>query len=415
MVLIARLLALLLASLLASSPTLAQAPSSASSGLSGSPPAIQAGQVPDPVAKPVKATLEGARAELEQQEAALRRPNLSATDLQDLRARIEPVAERLRDTIAELTPLHDAAKARLDQLGAKPKEGSPPEGPEVSRDRAERATTLAAFDDSQRLARTLLLQSEQLTAQISDRRRSAFTSALFERSYSIVSPDLWVSIARSLPRDLRAFRLVVDDAVGRIETRTSPGTLTILGLVLGVAIALHIARRQIAPRLARRSQRITEVSQGRRVLAALAILAVEFGPAAAGSFVVYQVVVALDLVPPRLYAVLSAILGGVAFVAFLRAGLHALLAPGRQAWRLVGTGGAAAARTTSFVVAFGAIVATGKVLDALGQAIAAALPLSVATRAVIAALAVSSLAELLRRFANETAPDEQCLDRKSVV
>jgi small-conductance mechanosensitive channel len=318
----------------------------------------------------VRAGLDAARAELAQAEAALRRRNLSQADLQDLRARVDPVAERLREVVAEIAPRVDAAKELLEQLGPKSKEGAA-EGADVARDRADREAAVARLDDTQRVARALLAEAEQLTTRISDRRRTAFANALLERSYSLVSPELWGAAAASLPRDLKALQVVGQDAVSRFQGRASPATLTLLGLALGTAIAFHIARRHLAPRLLRRSPGATDVNRRRRVRSALGVLVFEAGPAIAGSFVIYQVLRLADLLPGRLYPVLAAVVAGLAFVAFLRAAADAILAPDRPAWRLVEMSDAAARWTATFAIAFGATVAVGKVLDAINQAIAA--------------------------------------------
>jgi small-conductance mechanosensitive channel len=403
---------------------LAVAHPAAAQGVSGPSPATPTSQ--DPAATPppqqeqvgegaaasplerVQARLDAARAELTQGQAALRRRNLSQTELQDLRARVDPVMEGLREIVADIGPRVDAAKNLLEQLGPKPKDGAA-EGVDVARDRAEREAAVARLDDTQRVARALLAQAEQLTTQISDRRRTAFASALFERSYSLVSPDLWVSAATSIPRDLKALQIVVQDAASRFQGRSSPATLTLLGLAIGAAVAFHIARRHIAPRLVRRSAGATEVNKRRKVRTALGILLFEAAPAAGGSFVVYQLLLLADLFPGRLYPVLAALLGGLAFIAFARGATDAILAPDRPAWRLAPMSDGPAGWTATFAVAFATTIITGKVLEALNQTIAAGLPLTIATRAVVVFVAAGLLAELLRRFAVRVETDDSCL------
>ena len=357
----------------------------------------------------VRAVLDAARAEIDQAEAAVRRPSLGSDELQALRGRLDPITERLREAIGEIEPKLEAARARLEQLGPKPKAEAPPEGPEVARDRAGRDAAVGEFDETQRLARALLLQAEQLTSQISDRRRASFTTALFQRSYSVVSPDLWLGAAQAFSRDLRALTIVGGDALSRIHDRSSPWVLTLLALSLGVGTALHIARRNLAPRLVRRDPSAVEVSPRKKLLAALGVLLVETLPAAAGSVLIYQTLVLLDLLSFRLLPVAATVLGGLVFLAFAQGLVNALFAPGRPAWRIVSVSEAAASWTMSFVVAFGAIVAVGKVLDALNGAIAAGLPIAIAVRAVVAVAAALTLAELLRRLAATETQDETCL------
>jgi small-conductance mechanosensitive channel len=372
------------------------------------PPAPQVTLPITPQARAIAATLDTARAELDQQEAALRRPSLSPDALQELRQRIDPITERLREAVDQIGPELAAAKARLEQLGPKPKDGAA-EGAEVARDRAEREAAAGALDESQRLARSLLLQSEQLTSQISERRRTAFTSALFARSYGLLSPELWVSTASSFPRDTRALRVVLQDWFDRFEGRSSPGTLLLLGLAIGIAVALHIARKNLAPRIVRRDPTRVNVTPRRVRLAALGVLLVESLPAVTGSFVVYQALILTDVLPARIAPVVSAILGGIAFVIFVGALIDAILAPNRTGWRLISTSEEAASRFKSFLVAFTAILMVGKVLDAINQAVSASLPLSIATRALVGTVAALVLAEMLRRFSDSPAEDEACL------
>ena len=357
----------------------------------------------------LRSSLDTARLQLEQQESALGRASLSADDLQNLRARLDPVSDRLRDTLAEIGPQLDAAKARLDQLGPKPKDGAPAEGSDVARDRAEREAALAEYDETQRLSRALLLQAEQLAGQISDRRRAAFATALLERSYGLLSPDLWMALARTFPHDLRALSTVARDAASRVGGRASPATLTLVGLAVGAAIAFHIARRHLAPRMVRRARAAVEVNGRRKLLAALAVLLFEALPVAAGTFVIYGLLSAADLLPARLMPVLAALLSGLAFVAFVRAALDATVASDRPAWRLVAVSDSAAGWLTVFAVTFAAVVASGKMLDALNGVIAAGLPLAVASRAVVALLAALTLAELLRRLAAAEPEGDDCL------
>ncbi|HEY0352401.1 MAG TPA: DUF3772 domain-containing protein, partial [Enterovirga sp.] len=378
-----------------------QAPASQGQPATASPNPASA----TPEARAISTALETARAELDQQEAALRRPTLSDDELQALRQRIDPIGERLRQIVAEIGPKVDAAKARLDQLGPKPKDT--PEGPEVARDRAEREAAVTALDENQRLARTLLLQSEQLTTQISDRRRSAFTGALFARSYGLLSPDLWSGTVSAFPRDLRALRVVAQDWWDRLEGRSSPGTLTLLGLALGIALALHIARRHLAPRIVRRDPRRVEVSRRRCLLAALGVLCVEALPAAAGSFIVYQALSLTDVMPPRLTPAVAALLVGIAFVAFVRGLIDALMAPERPTWRILAISDKAAARSRNFLIAYAIALMIGRVLDALNQAIAASLPLSIASRTLVASVAALVLAEMLRRFGDNPAEESE--------
>ena len=64
-----------------------------------------------------------------------------------------------------------------------------------------------------RRAKLLSLQIEQTGTSIVSRRRAMFVSTLFQRSCSILSPDLWGAVATEYESDLRALRYVTGDFV----------------------------------------------------------------------------------------------------------------------------------------------------------------------------------------------------------
>jgi small-conductance mechanosensitive channel len=362
-----------------------------------------------PETKALRSKLDAFKLDLDQKEAALSGRELTDAELQGLRQGIDPIAESLRVLIADLAPKLEAAKARLEQLGPKPKEDDPDESADVAGDRAERESAVAELDETQRLARAVLIQAEQLTAQVGDRRRTAFTRALFERTYSILSPDLWVAAARNFPRDLSALGLVARDTIKRFARNATIGVLLLLGLAFGVAAGLVIGRRYLALRLVTRDPGIHDPSRRRRLLAALGVLLLGTLPAAAGSFLIYGTLHVMGVLPPRVQPPTLAFLGSLAFVAFVHALAQAILAPKDTSWRLLPLSDKAAARIARFAVAIAAIIAAGKTLEALDQAIMAALPLTVLTRGVFALAAALTLAGLLRHFAATTGNEETCL------
>lgn len=358
--------------------------------------------------KAERAKLDAFKADLDQKEATLKRQHLSDTDLQGLRQGIDPVAEGIRRLIDALGPRLDAAKARLDQLGPKPKEEDQDESPDVARERTERESGFAELDETQRLARTLLVQAEQIVSQISDRRRAAFAKALFERTSGLFSPGLWYSLVRSLPRDGRALGILGHDWLSLIDRQASLGALILVGLAVGVAIALYLGRRFMAPRLVARDPG-ADPPRRQKLLAATAVLLLGAVPAAAGSVLVYATLEGVNMVPARAEPLVGAILRGLAFVALVRSLADAIFAPDRPSWRLRSLSDAAASRIAVFAVLLSAVVAMAKVLEALNQAIAAALPMTVATRGVFALACALILADLLRRFATTATDEEACL------
>ncbi|NBJ10447.1 DUF3772 domain-containing protein [Microvirga arsenatis] len=377
-------------------------------------PPAQAAPTPAPATisaetKAARAKLDGYKADLDQKEAAIQGRTMSDADLQAIRQQIEPIIADIRAVIDEQTPKLEASKQRLSQLGPKPEKGQPEESADVARDRAEREAAVAELDETQRLGRALLVQAEQLSTQIGDLRRAGFTRALFERSDGLFSPGLWMNVVQAVPRELRALGIVGGDALEQLRRNTSFGVLLLLGIAVGAAIALYVGRRSIAPRLVRRDPAVNDPSRRSRLLAALGVLILGAAPAVAGSWIVWVVFDSVDVVPTRLEQVVKSILGGLAFIAFVRALIDAVLAPDHTSWRLIPVRDASAARIMSFSVMLATVMVVGKVIEAFNKAIAAALPITVITRAVFALAAALIFAELLRRFAARETQDEACL------
>ncbi|SCY26116.1 DUF3772 domain-containing protein [Microvirga guangxiensis] len=359
--------------------------------------------------KAARAKLDGFKADLEQKELALQGRAQSDTELQNLRQQIEPIIAAIRVVIEEQAPRLEASRQRLSQLGPKPANGQPEESADVARDRADREVAVAELDETQRLGRALLVQAEQLSAQIGDLRRAGFTRALFEQSDGILSPNLWMSVIQAIPNELRAQRIVLTDALEQAKRNATLGVLLLLGLAIGAAVALYVGRRSLAPRLVRRDPEITDPSRRSRLMAAVGVLALGAGPAIAGSWIVWIAFDSADIVPPRLEEVGKSMLGGLAFIAFVRALIDAVLAPGHTSWRLIPVRDVSAVRIMGFSVTLATVLIVEKVIEAFNKAVAAVLPITVITRAVFALAMAFIFAELLRRFATSENQDENCL------
>jgi potassium efflux system protein len=359
--------------------------------------------------KAARAKLEGYKANLSQIEAGLESRRHSDADLLRTRLQIDPIIESIRTLIAEQTPRLETSKARLDQLGQKPKDGEPEESADALRDRAEREAAVAEFDETQRLARAVLLQAEQLGRQIGDLRRSGFARALFEQSDSILSAELWKNVIDAIPRELRAQGTTFSDTLDQIRRNATFAALLLLGLAVGGAVALYEGRRALSRRFVKRNPDAIDPPRRSRLLAALTALFLGAVPVIVGCWIVWIAFDAADIFPPRLERVVAALLRGVAFIAFVRALIDAILAPDHTNWRLISVTDLSATRIMSFGVTLATIAVVGKVFEAFNQAIGATLPITVLSRAVFALAMALVLGELLRRFANKETEDEACL------
>ena len=356
--------------------------------------------------KQVRAKLDAAKSELERREKELQRPDLTTADLAAVRDGVGPVTDEIRTIISQLDAPLEAARERLTQLGPKPKDAE--ESPEVAQERVEREAAVARIDESQRLARSLLVQGDQIIDRVSNKRRESFTRGLFERTQPLVSPGLWSRVTADLPRDTRSLQSALSD-IGLLFGRNGTiWNLLLLGLAFGVSVALYLGRRNIAPRLGRRDATDTTPSRRATLLGAWRVILLGTLPAVAGSYAVYYALDATDLLPSRLLPFAGAVLGGFAFVAFVEALCDGLLSPEKPAWRPAPVSDAAATRVMRLAVGIATVISVVKAIEALNSGISAALPVSIATRGIGALAMAAMLAIGLHRFADTEEEEEAC-------
>ncbi|WP_375465857.1 DUF3772 domain-containing protein [uncultured Methylobacterium sp.] len=356
--------------------------------------------------KAVRAKLDAAKTDLAEREKGLARTDLGAAELAALRDGVGPVTDEIRTIVARLDAPLESARERLTQLGPKPKDAE--ESPEVAVERVEREAAVMRLDETQRLARSLLVQGDQIIDRVSNRRRESFTKGLFERSQALVSPQLWARVAADVPRDTRSLQGALSDIVLLFSRNGTLGNLLLLGLAFGVSVALYFGRRNIAPRFGRRDAATTDPTRRASLLAAWRVLLLGTVPAVIGSYAVYYALDATDLLPSRLLPVAGAILAGLAVIAFVEALCDGLLAPEVPAWRAAPVGDAAATRVTRLAVGIATVITVVKSIEALNSGISAALPISIATRGLGAVATALILAVGLHRFADKDEEEEAC-------
>jgi potassium-dependent mechanosensitive channel len=382
---------------------------------SAAPAASQQAQPPAPPkpqpelseqAKQVKAKLDEAKDVLDRREKELGRTDVSAAELMEIRESVAPIVDEIRTLVSQIDAPLASARERLNQLGPKPKDV--PESPEVAEERAEREASVARIDEFQRLARATLVQGDQIIDRVQNKRRASFTKGLFERSLSLVSPNLWSRVAADIPRDTRSLQSALGD-IGLLFSRNGTvWNLLLLGLAFGVSAALYLGRRNIAPRLGRRDAARTDPTRRETLFGAWRVILVSTLPAVAGSYAVYYALDATDLLPSRLLPFAGAVLGGLAFIAFVEALCEGLLAPDKPAWRPAPVSDAAATRVKRLAIGIATVITVVKAIEALNTGISAALPISIATRGIGALAMAAMLAIGLHRFADKEEEEEAC-------
>src|SRR5947209_14426312 len=128
--------------------------------------------------------LDPLRASLDQIETAARRGGLGIRVLGDLSQRLAPLRDALRDKAADLEPRLADLDARLKGLGPAPAKDAP-EDPAIAAERARLTQQRAEIDAALKQVQLLQTRAEQMAANLSERRRSAYAETLFRRSPSV--------------------------------------------------------------------------------------------------------------------------------------------------------------------------------------------------------------------------------------
>jgi small-conductance mechanosensitive channel len=369
--------------------------------------------------------LEAIRAEITQLDREVESSLTNSQQLNVLRGRIEPIAEKLRAVIGENAPRIDGIKARLEQLGPKPDASKgQQETPEVTREREEQDRALREAEGISALARNHIVALEQVSTKIIDQRRALLTKALMERTSSIFSPLLWADVAQALPGEMRSIQFMLEEWIRHLAARLDGARVAILilaALLLGiVAIPGHRYLQKFEGRPAwppaGHPKGEKPPPAPRRLQRALAALRVTLIWAIVPIIVcagIYNLLDALDMVTPRIENVLRTALFGIAFVAFAHGLADGILAPDDPGWRLVEVDDRVAEKIAGLARLFPAIIVLGKTIEAFNQAIYAVLPVTVATKGLVALVGGMAVVRTLRSLQGAAPEAEQESDTQS--
>ncbi len=354
--------------------------------------------------------LDAVRAEVDQLEQTLKRPTLSDNELRDLRSRLDPLSAAAASVVEELTPRFNAAKTRLDQLGPKPAANAPPESAEIAQERDDQQKALNELDGSIKRARLLAVDVDDVGNRITGRRRDLFTHALFARSFSILSPSLWLNAARETPREIRAASNLANDWGSIIRSRLSGGTLAaFLATVAGIAL-LYVFASRAASRVIAQDHRVEDVSRLRKAISALWITIVTAVVPVAVARALVEAISFFDLSSNRIDSFVNAVAASVGLIAMTLGIVRGLIAPSRPDMRLLDIGDRVAARISWVAMMVACVVAATRVIEAFDDLISASVPISVVVRGVsslaVAGVMISGLYGLIQNADHES---DDCL------
>ncbi|MCC2096280.1 MAG: mechanosensitive ion channel family protein, partial [Hyphomicrobiales bacterium] len=330
-------------------------------------------------ATPIPERLKKAETDIEVIANAAKRKDVTDEQLQKLRERLAPLQIELLALIERLTADSAAAKARLDQLGAKPKEGAPAESADVAEQRAKLREGFDQVDALLKRAKVTLVRSQQLDGEITNRRRALLQNVLLKQSRSALHPLFWYRVVRAAPDTVRLlhqrFSAWIESSRAKLNVSGwSPFVTFLAGLALLYIVLWNLARR-ILPR-----RETGKPGEFEKVRSAIWVAAVVFLVPSLIFFLLVEGLRYFGLIGATIGALeesLSQVVERVSLTAGIARGV---LAPTKPDWRLINIETARAKRLSKLAVQVMCIVTGMRVFEVLTNMAAAPLEL---TQAVV--------------------------------
>jgi len=309
---------------------------------------------------------------------------ITLNDLRDQATDIGAAADRI---VGERSPELDSIDARIAVLGPAPEKGAPSERSDIAAERGALVQQRAALDAEIKSAKSISVESQQLAADIAEKRRANFQARLSQRTASPLTPAFWKNIAGNLANDRARLDAVRSGAFTAVEDGFAPDNrvYAIAGIV--IAIFLIVLGRWWAERAL---MRLTSdrMPHGRLRRSALALAFVVVATVFTG-FGAEAIWIGLDwhnAFSDTENQLARAIVGAVFFGSFVAGLGRALLSPGRPSWRLPEITNEVASAVAPFAWLLGGAIALSIVLRRINSAANASLAATVAASLVSALL-----------------------------
>ncbi len=381
--LLAALLAVLLA--IGSAAGVAQTTAPAAS-----PAAPAAAPAPSETQEQLTARVDALAGKLADVEKELDKVDVSAPTLDKVSAEMVPLAQEAQALVDRLAPRVTALKARVDQLGPKPEKG-PAEAADVATARDTLQKTYDGADGLLKRAKLLQVNAQQDITWAAKRQRALFTVSLFQRSASLLSPQLWRKVAAETPGNISDTTRVFQDWLSGFNDGLTGGRLVAFWvLVLGVLV-LYWPLTRLARRFVARESKIERPDTWHKIVAACWTSASVAGAMIAVMYGVVYVFSFFAAPDTRVVPLFTAMQAGIVRIALAAGFARGLLAPGKSRWRLLNLDDTTCDKLVRIVVGVAIIVSGTKVIEALNAVIYASLEFSVAARGIGALLVAAAL------------------------
>ena len=351
------------------------------------------------------AALEPLKLSLDEIETTINRDGLGSEALIDLRSRIAPIREQLRQRIGVLEPGLTQVDMRLKELGPAPGKDAPAEDAAIAAEREQMLRRSAEFDAGLRQARLLALRADQLLERVNDQRRVIFTRELFERSPSVLDPFFWVEFGAALPQEARSVGFLLQSWWSYAHDRGGYSRMVAAGILI---VVLAVVAWRFGPwRRLRAGSACATLSRFDKVVASMRVLAETASPPPLTLLLILHTLDAFALMPARIMEIGNGLVIA-SFIAMLGGGIGAaLLAPIDRERRLIAVDDATARHLCSQLAWATRALGAAIFLNILHKEIVAPVLVTVGTSAVLALVVAGLILRLLLRVPEAEARQPQ--------
>ena len=332
------------------------------------------------------ATLSADRQTVERIEKRLNGEPPADIDLPETRRQLLEVRERASAIAAEQAPQLQSTQARMAELGPAPEAG---DAPDVAARRKELQKSVGEIDSRVKLARLLVLTSEQLAETASARARERFADDLLTPTDPLLGARFRDSVRAGFDSDGPRLRRAFADLRTFLSATSLPAWLGLAGLLAALVGLRSVLGRVLDHAL------VGKAPSGRLRRSLLVLASSALAMLVPGGAMLIVAIAARDAIPALWSPLLADAVGLAGFCAFVAGRGRTLLAPRRPTWRLPPLSDETALRVRHMPSILAMIVFTGWLLQRLTELARLSLPALVVVKAGLALAMTLALLRLL--------------------
>ncbi|HEY0230121.1 MAG TPA: DUF3772 domain-containing protein, partial [Dokdonella sp.] len=338
-------------------------------------------QEPDPAK-----LIDDARAQLAGIQKQLAGGDVDDATLDTFRDQTAALSAQADALAGDRAPKLAALEARLKELGPAPPKGTP-EATDITAQRNDLDKQRAAVDAEIKRAKLLAVDSQQLSGDIAEERRSRFQGRLSQRRASPLSAAFWREVGNNAGGDAARLAALRDGVATSLNDAFAPDNRLFAfgGIALGLLLIVFVRWRAERALMHLTADRVPH-GRLRRSALAFAVVIVVTVFSGGGAQVIATGLDWHQAFSQAEATLARAIVAAVFFGGFVAGLGRALLASARPSWRLPPIPDEVAQRLRVFPLLFGTAVAFSVLLNRLNALTSASLPATIASSVVVVLL-----------------------------